>query len=391
MFEGKQARVLNVLRNSRLAQISTALIVLLVVLFSVAVIRAKTFNVEIDNRTVHLTTTWRTVGEALAHSSVGLYEEDIISPDRNTPVTKGLKVQIVRSIPFRFTLDGKMMEVRSPSATVGEALEDLSKQYSLNLKESDEVNVARKTTLPANMDISVQRSIPVELKVDGYDIKAEIAPRTVAKALEKLNITLGELDKVSLPLDHQLQANDVLQIARVAEKVEKVQSSIPYKVIAQAGNFPVGLPDRLVSQGTNGLQEQTVKVTSVDGKEATRVVLDQRVVKEPVNQVVSRGTVNTVSRGGSALNFTKAYQMKATAYSAPGGRTASGAATGWGVVAVDPNVIPLGTRLYVEGYGEAVALDTGSAIKGNTIDLHMSTLQECISWGARYVTVYVLK
>lgn len=391
MFEGKQARAVTLLKNSRLAQISTALTVLLVVLFLIAVTRAKTFDVEIDKRIVHLTTTWRTVGEALSHSSLGLYTEDIVSPGRDAVVVSGLKVKLVRSVPVHLTVDGKTLDVRSSSATVGEALTELSDRYGLDLKESDEVNVERKTTLVADMKLSVRRSIPVEIEVDGYDLKAEIAPRTVAQALEKLKIKLGELDKVSLPLNHELVANDRVQIVRVEEKVEKVQSDIPYQVITQAGEFPAGLPDRLVSSGSNGVQEQTVKVTLENGKETNKVVLDKRVVKQPVNKIVSRGTVTTVSRGGSTLSFSKAYQMRATAYSAPGSRTSSGAYTGWGVVAVDPNVIPIGTRLYVEGYGEAVALDTGTAIKGNAIDLHMSTLQECISWGAQYVMVYVLK
>ena len=81
--------------------------------------------------------------------------------------------------------------------------------------------------------------------------------------------------------------------------------------------------------------------------------------------------------------------MEATAYSG-GGTTASGMAAAVGRVAVDPRVIPLGTRLYIEGYGYAVAADTGGAIKGNRIDLFFETYDEAISFGRRKVTVYVL-
>lgn len=71
------------------------------------------------------------------------------------------------------------------------------------------------------------------------------------------------------------------------------------------------------------------------------------------------------------------------------GRTASGRYTEHGVVAVDPRVIPLGSRLYIPGYGWAVAADTGGAIVGNKIDLWMPTLAQCYQWGVRPVTIQV--
>lgn len=91
--------------------------------------------------------------------------------------------------------------------------------------------------------------------------------------------------------------------------------------------------------------------------------------------------------------------MESTAYSSdPADSLGGGTVTATGqnllenpmAVAVDPTVIPLGTRLYVEGYGEAIASDTGGAIKGNIIDVHFSTYDQCIQWGRRQVTVTIL-
>jgi 3D (Asp-Asp-Asp) domain-containing protein len=76
----------------------------------------------------------------------------------------------------------------------------------------------------------------------------------------------------------------------------------------------------------------------------------------------------------------------ATAYSLHGG-TASGLPTGPGVVAVDPTVIPLGTRMVIPGYGPGIAADTGTAIKGLRIDLWFPTLKQALSWGRRTVTI----
>ena len=78
--------------------------------------------------------------------------------------------------------------------------------------------------------------------------------------------------------------------------------------------------------------------------------------------------------------------VSSTGYSLPG-RTATGMPTGWGVVAVDPSVIPLGTRLTIPGYGEGVAADTGGAVRGNAVDLWFPTFAQANAWGRRTVTI----
>jgi len=78
--------------------------------------------------------------------------------------------------------------------------------------------------------------------------------------------------------------------------------------------------------------------------------------------------------------------VSATGYSLPG-HTASGLPVGWGVVAVDPTVIPLGTRMTIPGYGEGIAADVGSGIRGSTIDLWFPTLAQADAWGRRTVTI----
>ncbi len=81
----------------------------------------------------------------------------------------------------------------------------------------------------------------------------------------------------------------------------------------------------------------------------------------------------------------------ATAYTWTGNRTATGTWPSRGTVAVDPEVIPLGSRLWIEGYGEAVALDTGGAVKGNIIDIYLPTEAECWQWGRQQVEVRVIE
>ena len=79
----------------------------------------------------------------------------------------------------------------------------------------------------------------------------------------------------------------------------------------------------------------------------------------------------------------------ATAYTWTGYRTATGTWPSRGIAAVDPRVIPLGTKLHIEGYGEAIAADTGGAIQGKRIDVYMDTKDECWQWGRREVEVRI--
>lgn len=100
----------------------------------------------------------------------------------------------------------------------------------------------------------------------------------------------------------------------------------------------------------------------------------------------------SVSRGARNAGFREAIYMDSTAYSPlAGSHTASGSEVAVGLVAVDPSVIPLGTRLYIEGYGYAYAADTGGAIVGNRIDLFFDSEWQCNQWGRRTVKVYILE
>lgn len=389
MIQLTQTRVLSFIRTSRIAQMTVAVFFILLIAAAAFVYNAKTIVAHIDGKTVCVTTMYGTVGQALAHSNLGFYPEDIVSPSRETKVTKGLKVEVTKSVPVHLSVDEQTFITRTPAKTVGEALVDLSKRYGLQIKDVDEVNVSRSEPVVTQMEIQVRRAIPILVRADGKEMNTYIAPRTVADALKKLGITLGMKDKVSLALDHVLQPDDQLHVVRVAERIETVKSEIPYQSVIQAADYPVGLPDQIVSRGSNGLQEQTVRLTLEDGKEVDREILGQRIVTPPTNQVTSRGAQTSVSRGGETIHFKRAYVMRATAYCIPGGITKTGAAVRWGVIAVDPSVISLGESVYVEGYGKARALDTGGAIRGNRIDLYMNSQAAALSYGVRNVMVYV--
>ena len=152
----------------------------------------------------------------------------------------------------------------------------------------------------------------------------------------------------------------------------------------------------MLSQGKDGLLRRVVEVWKKDGKETRRTVVRQQVVVRPKDTVVMRAARDLPSRGG---DWRHPLHMRATAYD-PGprscgryadGRTANGMRATKGVVAVDTRVIPMGTRLYIPGYGFAIAADRGSAIKGLRIDLCFDTYAEAKRFGSRRVDVYILR
>ncbi len=159
---------------------------------------------------------------------------------------------------------------------------------------------------------------------------------------------------------------------------------------------------RIVKAGVTGVREQMVLVASDRSGRASERVMREWVSAKPQPAVVAVGTrpplrVLTTSRG--SYSYRKVLTMEATAYE-PGpvscgeyadGYTAIGLKAVPGIVAVDPKVIPLRTRLYVEGYGPALAGDVGGAIKGNRIDLLFETVEECLRYGRRRVKVYILE
>ncbi|GAC1543818.1 MAG: hypothetical protein NVS3B16_10760 [Vulcanimicrobiaceae bacterium] len=159
----------------------------------------------------------------------------------------------------------------------------------------------------------------------------------------------------------------------------------------------------VIDAGRPGLRVVTYRnVRPSDGK-ATRTLLASRIVRAPRTRVIARGVAAYASLArvaeqgfASAMHFAgSAFHMIATAYTAGcagcTGITSSGVRAGFGIIAVDPRVIPLGTKLFIPGYGRAVAGDTGGAILGNRVDLGMNRQSEALLYGRRPITVYVLR
>jgi 3D (Asp-Asp-Asp) domain-containing protein len=188
--------------------------------------------------------------------------------------------------------------------------------------------------------------------------------------------------------------NMEIRILTLSDKVMEKELPIPFPIVRQPDPMMEKGMEAVVEHGVPGKKLATVRQMFEDGQEAGFDILNEKVLEEPKPEVLKVGTREANDPNRGTIRFKKMLVMEATAYTpfddGQSGLTASGIPARHGVVSVDPRVIPLGTRIYVMGYGPALAADTGGAIKGARIDLCFDEYHEAIRFGRRTVEVYIL-
>ena len=187
------------------------------------------------------------------------------------------------------------------------------------------------------------------------------------------------------------QAFGPVRFVQVSQRMVTVRERIPYDLRYVPEQSAARGQVVVWTSGTGGVRQRVFRLLYEDGVLVSRVLVSDSLLEPPAGDALTVG--KSVYRGGA----TNEFFMEATAYSptvqetdGDPWMTASGMKSGHGVVAVDPKVIPLGSKLYVEGYGYAIAGDTGGAIKGNRVDVFFYSSDETARWGRRWVRVFVL-
>lgn len=286
--------------------------------------------------------------------------------------------------------------------------------------------------------IDIQRMQMVTVIYRGKPIVVGTYGETVASLLARMDIALAAGD--SLSCEKNASTYDGLTVTVVHRQIEvqEYDEAIPYRTnYFEDPELAPGEELELIP-GVEGVSHKKVQVIYEDGVEVSRKVLDENVISEPVTRLVicgpdrqiteqpdepdhrvaypdymydrdpntpaSVGQTDTIGDGiittstGVTYRFSRTMTCLATAYSCEGyvGTTATGTVARVGAIAVDPKVIPLGTKMYVVStdgeyvYGYCTAEDTGGLIKGYRLDLYFDTIEECYGFGARNCLVYIL-
>lgn len=304
--------------------------------------------------------------------------------------------------------NGKRLEVKTMKNTVEETL----KQNDISITSNDYISMPLESDLQKMKlnEITIKRAVPVNILADGKTFRLMTYLDTVKEALAVSPVKPEGLDKLSgVKLDDSIEADMNIKIIRVKEEIVSEKETIPFTVVKKVNARLDKGTERVVKTGEEGVREKQYKVVTEDGKQTDRKLISNVIALSPINMVLEIGSVlNHKTARGDVIRYKKVLDMRASAYTAsyketgkrpgdPGfGITSSGIRAKKGVIAVDPKVIPIGTRVYIEvagrtpDYGYAVAADTGSGIKKDRIDLYVDDYQYALDWGIKKVKVYIL-
>lgn len=277
-------------------------------------------------------------------------------------------------------------------STVYNQPEAVLTQANIKLGPNDEYRVSTPRLMDGSV-IEVYRAVPVS-----------IIRNNKTETLITGKPTVGEL-ATSLGLSSQNSRLVPDGSAKIKPGMEIRVINVTYNTVVRKEALPAPIvrnPDpslelgeeEVDQDGENGVKEATLKLRLEDGQEVGAEVLAEKVISPPKPQIVRVGNRDVVQTSRGTMRFKRVYWMEATAYlpfdGSDHGITASGIPARQGIVAVDPDVIPLGSRVFIPGYGLALAADTGGAIVGNRIDLCMENSGEAWRFGRRGVKVYLI-
>ncbi|WP_136607551.1 3D domain-containing protein [Paenibacillus dokdonensis] len=317
-------------------------------------------------------------------------------------------------------VDGQIKSIQTHKSLLQEMLEE----QSVSLRPEDQISMPLSGSLQDGDKVIIDRAVSVQLTADGATKHLNTTGNTVGEVLKEMGVSLKETDKVTPALTEPVTGQTDIRIVRINKQVVDRHESLPFRVIKTADPSLTAGEVRVVQQGTPGVMVQHIEKVYHDGKmvsmrmvgkEVQTKTLDKVIAvgtkKRPVEAVVKTAAVkststaqtkkavssnNRVSKAGVDFSYKKLIHVSMTAYSAGepgiGTRTATGTRVTEGrTIAVDPNVVPLGWWVYIEGVGFRRAEDTGGAIKGNKIDIYYDSVKRANSFGRKSgLKVYVI-
>lgn len=368
---------------------------------------ARDVYINVDNGTIHSVTLNDDIDTILEKTGVQVSNDDIIEKFENPDGSLKLNVKRAFNISIRDNL--KQVNIKTISDNVSSAISEAG----FKLGEYDITNFDLNSSIKKDMKIVIIRRVKVYISVDGEEKEYLIPQSSVEKALNYAGITLGENDIVNFDMNSKLHNDMKIIINRIRYENDTHIESIPRKTITKKSSIlDIGVR-KTTEEGKDGKKEVQVRYTLKDNEIVNSEIIDSKVIEEPISRVILEGTKQSAteltntksnelnsSNSSENNNVSKVLYGSATAYTASkGARTSTGKIPVEGeTVAVNPKVIPYGSKILVESSDGSfkktlIAQDTGGALrKGSAIaDIYMDSIQSCKSFGRKSVKISVLK
>lgn len=302
--------------------------------------------------------------------------------------------------PVTVVVDGRSTAIRTQARTVSDVLA----QANVQVSPRDVVTPPLDSHVQGGMTVLVRHAVPVSIRMGGEQVEVAVVGRTVADALIAAGIDPADNPAVDPSLSTPLTRDMTITAPDVFVRVERERKPVAFPtIVREVPSRPAG-ERAVVFAGRQGTSMRVWRTIVCGGTESDRVLTAEATVIPPRPRVIEVGTagrirhlLNVASRQTKAAEAPRGgrkWRVLCTGYTCgePGvnHNTATGDRVRHGVVAVDPRLIPLGTRLYIPGYGYGVAADTGGMIKGDHVDLYFDTPAEMEAWGSRTLTIIVL-
>jgi 3D (Asp-Asp-Asp) domain-containing protein/uncharacterized protein YabE (DUF348 family) len=339
-------------------------------------------------------------------ASIGVLALGLILPVVAGPLTGQAAAAIANTAEAQtksvtLVRDGRPELLHTRAVTVA----DLFLERNITLHPEDLLDAEPASAVVDGETIRYEDTVPVTLVVDNFPTAARTTAATVGAFLAEAGVSYDRHDRVTPAASTPLTSDLTIRVEHLAGWVESVRVPVapPVKRLASF-DLPAGVV-RVVAAGSPGLRELSYRVTRdpAHAGATRRSLLAARIIRAPRARVLAAGVgeyaaLSDLAKRGFAGTIhlaRSAIRMLATAYTAQcygcSGVTILGHHAGHGIVAVDPRIIPLGSRLYIPGYGRATAGDTGGAIQGHRIDLGFDNNADALRYGVRQIVVYVVK
>jgi uncharacterized protein YabE (DUF348 family) len=335
------------------------------------------------------------VKDVFAQLGISLSSKDYLSPSADARVRDNQKIVWKQAKQVEIVKDNEKKTIWTTADTVAELLNE----QKIVLNDQDEISPRPQEMIKNKMEISIKLALHLTLVDGGIEQQVWSTSATVADFLTQQGIKLNEFDRVEPSLSETVKRDDVINVIRVEKVTDVVEEPVHFAVITKKDESLEKGKQVTVNEGKKGLVSRKYEVILENGKEVSRKLISEQSLREKLDKVVAVGTKELDIQVSRGTETGTEFYVNTTAYTAYCNGCSGITATGFDlranptakVIAVDPRIIPLGTKVYVEGYGYAVAADTGGAIKGHKIDVFFPTKAEAFRWGVRKVKIKILQ